>query len=117
MVYIMLYGYTKPYKHQAANILEVVLAVDTLILLMPSNTSQIRDSLSGLSFYSIDDCMQTETQGVTGLVAAMAVFYYTPLVILLLAITGVPVNWLWWVIMQVRLYIYISFTNMIIYFM
>ena len=97
MLVVMLYGYVQPFKSTLSNVVETVLAVDTLILLILSNTSQLRDSGSSLSLFttSINGCTQTESHGITDLVALMTVFYYFPLLVLLVAVAVIPVSWCW----------------------
>ena len=97
MVYFALYGYIQPFKDRIANIVEVFLAVDTIILLMFSNTPHLQDSGPPILLYKedIDGCTQTESHGVTALVVLMTPFYYTPLATLLIAVAVWIISWCW----------------------
>ena len=97
MVYFALYGYIQPFKDKIANIMEVFLAVDTLILLMFSSSPKFIDTGSSMPLHKVDieGCTQTESHGVTYLVVLMTPFYYTPLATLLIAVAVWIISWCW----------------------
>ena len=72
-----------------SNVLEVVLAVDVLLMLMLKNTNQIRDSLIGIPHQLVNTtnnmatiCIDGENvQELSPLVILLTPFYYLPLVI------------------------------------
>ena len=72
-----------------SNVLEVVLAVDVLVMLMMKNTDHIRDSLIGIppqlvstTNDSANACVDAENiSALSPLVILLTPFYYLPLVI------------------------------------
>ena len=82
---LSIYGYIQPYKDMISNVLEVVLAVDVLVMLMMKNTDLIRDSLIGIRPHLVNTtttCIEGgNVQGISPLVILLTPFYYLPLVI------------------------------------
>eukprot|EP00731_Ephydatia_muelleri_P010299 Em0005g885a len=105
-VILSIYGYIQPYKHMLSNVLEVVLAVDVLVMLMMKNTDHIRDSLIGIppqlvstTNDSANACVDAENiSALSPLVILLTPFYYLPLVI---AVAGGIV----WTAHQARFYL------------
>ena len=89
MVMISLYGFMQPFRIKLINILEVVIAIDTIILLLLRRTQTVTDvlgritvadsSVNGTS--SVDDCSDYAAESVTGVTWLLLPFYYLPLVI------------------------------------
>lgn len=87
MVLIAVYGYFQPFKATAVNILEVVLSVDTIILLLLRRTETIEDALGMSSVVQIQsrnesdtDCVG-EVKGITDFTWLLFPLYYLPLLI------------------------------------
>jgi len=85
-VLVALYGLVKPYKSTLANILEVVVLVNFLLLLMLLSTELIKDQL--FLFPPItpmnttaEDCMDGYS-GITNLTWVLLTPYYLPLALL-----------------------------------
>ena len=80
MITVAVYGYIQPFKHLAVNILEIVLSINTLILLLLRNTENIEDSLGTLGQQPLHSggC-QDEVEGVTDFVWLLLPVYYLPL--------------------------------------
>ena len=88
MVLTAIYGYVQPFREKAVNILEVVLSVDTIILLLLRRAQTFRDELGMTSVaYTISqgntsssDCIE-DSGSITGFSWLLFPFYYLPLVI------------------------------------
>lgn len=92
IIILTIYGYVQPYKHTLSNVMEVVLAVDVLIMLLIKNTNQIHDQLLGLppqpasvlAINSTSVCTDDDNiVGVSPLVILLTPFYYFPLAVTL----------------------------------
>ena len=85
MIITAVNGYVQPYKHHAANILETVLSVNTLVLLLLRNTATIEEALGNLGEQAADSQLSTcqdNMDGVTDFVWLLQPAYYLPLVLL-----------------------------------
>ena len=82
IIILFAYGYVQPYKSMISNVLEVVLAVDILILLGLKNSNQIPNTILSQQLNDTMSANCTDTIDITGispLVAALTPFYYIPL--------------------------------------
>ncbi len=86
-VTVAVYGYTQPYISLPANILEVFLSLDIIVLLLLKNTQQVVDQLQTYSSQSY--CQEAfnatcqcdgSIEGVTSLTWILLPLYYIPLV-------------------------------------
>ena len=94
----------QPYKLAISNILEIVVAVDVLILLLLKNTNQIRDTLEVIPAQPTQyenanaslKCTDNDNiEGLSQLVKVLTVLYYLPLLILV-------VGGIYWIVYQVQ---------------
>lgn len=88
IIILFLYGYVQPYKSMISNVLEIVLAIDVLIMLALKNSNQIPAAILSQqpndTVSAINNC--TDINNVTGispLVAALTPFYYIPMCVTL----------------------------------
>eukprot|EP00731_Ephydatia_muelleri_P010295 Em0005g881a len=91
IIIITIYGYVQPYKLAISNILEILIAVDVLILLFVKNTNQIRDTFETApaqptQFENANTsakCTDNDNiEGLSPLVKGLTVLYYLPLLII-----------------------------------
>ena len=84
MVTVSVYGYVQPFKQLAVNILETVLATNTLILLLLRHTKIISDELGSLGNQPLVNetgSCRDGVEGVTGISWLLLPVYYMPLII------------------------------------
>lgn len=85
MITMAVYGYVQPFRQLAVNILEVILSINTIVLLLLENTETIRDDLDSTLNLAADGLQgsgcQDEVDGVTDFSWLLMVFYYLPLII------------------------------------
>lgn len=88
MIFMSVFGTAQPYKSIIANILEVAMAADLLIMLLLKNTNGIYDFLQVLPAQTVQATSNATTctdnddiVGVTPLVGLLAPLYYIPLLI------------------------------------
>ena len=85
MVTLAVYGYVQPFEQLAVNILEVILSINTIVLLLLENTETISDDLDSALNQTADNVQgsrcQDEVDGVTDFSWLLMVFYYLPLII------------------------------------
>lgn len=83
MIAIVMYGYAQPYKHAGVNVLEILLSVNTLILLLLVNTTTFQEELSIIGPLpdngEISSCRES-LGGVTDFAWLLLPVYYLPLI-------------------------------------
>ena len=101
MLSTTLYLFIRPYRSQAANVLETFLSIDILILLFMASNGAITEDLLLVgstqlqnSVPHLDTC-PTPVIGVTGLTALLTPFYYFPLFVLLCGLLVISIHFLW----------------------
>ncbi len=87
MVLIAILSYLQPYDGLYSNLLEVTLSVTTLTMLLLRNTETVLDELQIVHSSNSSTSRECEntTEGVTSMTALLSVFYYFPLLVLLIA--------------------------------
>ena len=81
MVLLATHGYFMPYKHRAANLLEVITLVDFLILLLLRNNPILQETLSGFPEFTSATCLPLSATVITPFAALLTLFYYLPVLI------------------------------------
>lgn len=89
VVILTVNGFFKPFKKMLVNILDLVYAVDVFILLSLRNTVDIEDDLQVIPVQSGEgdrrqDC--SDVEGYTPFVVLLAVFYFLPVLVALVAL-------------------------------
>ena len=93
------YGFTQPFKQKAANILEVVLSIDAIILLLLRETTTVEDEMGMPSIIdashissssSTSEGCTDELQDITDFAWLLFPFYYFTLIVT----CGAAVTWI-----------------------
>lgn len=99
IIWIMIYGYIKPYKDKKVNYLELtVLTMLFAVLVLHTNPS-LQDNLAIFpenntsTTYNTLDCGKEVVQFITPLAKLLLVGYYTPLVLMVFVFMVIVGNW------------------------
>ena len=96
---MVVFGILQPYKQKIPVIIEMVIAVDIIVLLLLRNTKQIQDDLQTLRIHNetagSEDGCSSEIEGITRLTVLLLPFFYFPLAMLLvcIAISLIVISW------------------------
>ncbi len=94
-VIIAVYGFIQPYKNLAANIVELFLSLDTVLLLLLKNTEQVVDQFQNFSSQSVcqestNTTCQCDIDEITSLTWLLLPLYCIPL----LATFAAAIGWI-----------------------
>ena len=93
MVSVGIYGAVMPYKSKIANILELVISSNVVILLLIPNCSQITEWFTTIPEQPPPNAVVCQDNGFTTLAILRGVIYYIPVLLMLMVIAGMVLGW------------------------
>ena len=95
MASVGIYGAIMPYKSKIANILELVISSNVVVLLLIPNCSQITEWFTTIPEQPPPNAVvcQDNILGFTTLTILLGVVYYFPVLLMMMVIVGMVLGW------------------------